>query len=184
MHLAAEIVTRTVVREVAVRDGAVEADPTADLLKVVALDRRGAGQVGRGLLSGFGLSQGAVAGSVSFDAVNLVAVGCNDADMLLALERMLALGGGMVAAAGGAIRAELPLPLGGIISEQSMDVLATEIVAFQRALHALGCVRADPFLTMQVLTFTAIPALRIRERGLWDVRENRVVPLVLDEGEA
>ncbi len=184
MHLAAEIVTQTVVREVAVRDGAIEADPAADLLKVVALDRRGAGRIGRGLLSGFGLSRGAVAGSVSFDTANLVAVGCDDADMLLALERVLALGGGMVAAAGGIIRAEVPLPLGGIISDKSMAALSGEIAAFQRALRELGCVRADPFLTMQVLTFTAIPALRIRERGLWDVRENRVVPLILDEGEA
>jgi adenine deaminase len=184
IHLAAEIVTRAVVRDVCVRDGAVEADPAADLLKVVALDRHGAGQFGRGLLSGFGLSQGAVAGSVSFDAVNLVVVGCNDADMLVALERVLALGGGMVAAAGGLVRAEVPLPLGGITSERSMDVLASEIEVFQRVLHELGCARADPFLTMQILTFTAIPALRIRERGLWDVRENRVVPLILDEVEA
>jgi adenine deaminase len=113
MHLAAEILTRAVVREVAVRDGAVEADPAADLLKVVALDRHGAGRCGRGLLSGFGLSRGAVATSASFDAVNLVAVGGNDADMLAALERVLALGGGMVAAAGGVVRAEVPLPLGG-----------------------------------------------------------------------
>jgi len=184
IHLAAEIVTRAVVRDVCVRDGAVEADPAADLLKVVALDRHGAGQFGRGLLSGFGLSQGAVAGSVSFDAVNLVVVGCNDADMLVALERVLALGGGMVAAAGGLVRAVVPLPLGGITSERSMDVLASEIEVFQRVLHELGCARADPFLTMQILTFTAIPALRIRERGLWDVRENRVVPLILDEVEA
>jgi adenine deaminase len=65
-----------------------------------------------------------------------------------------------------------------------MAALGAEIVEFQRALHELGCVRADPFLTMQILTFTVIPALRIRERGLWDVRENRVVPLILDEGEA
>jgi adenine deaminase len=79
----------------------------------VALDRHGAGRCGRGLLSGFGLSRGAVATSASFDAVNLVAVGGNDADMLAALERVLALGGGMVAAAGGVVRAEVPLPLGG-----------------------------------------------------------------------
>jgi adenine deaminase len=65
-----------------------------------------------------------------------------------------------------------------------MSALATEIAALQRVLGELGCVRADPFLTLQVLTFTAIPALRIRERGLWDVRENRMVPLILDEGEA
>jgi adenine deaminase len=125
-----------------------------------------------------------VATSVSFDTVNLVVVGGNDADMLLAVERVLALRGGMVAAAGGGVRAEVPFPVGGIISERSMAALSAEIVAFQRALHELGCVRADPFLTMLVLTFTAIPALRIRERGLWDVRENRVVPLILDEGEA
>jgi len=90
----------------------------------------------------------------------------------------------MVAAAGGLVRAVVPLPLGGITSERSMDVLASEIEVFQRVLHELGCARADPFLTMQILTFTAIPALRIRERGLWDVRENRVVPLILDEVEA
>ena len=64
-----------------------------------------------------------------------------------------------------------------------MPALREELVAFRQTLHQLGCVRADPFLTVQILTFTAIPALRIRERGLLDVRENRVVPLILDEGE-
>jgi adenine deaminase len=184
MHFTAEIVTQAMVREVAVRDGAIEADPAADLLKVVALDRYGAGRIGRGLLSGFGLSQGAVASSVSFDTVNLVVVGCNDPDMLTAAERMLTLGGGMVVAAGGRVLAEVPLPVGGIVSERSMAELAAEIRSVQRALHELGCIRSDPFLTVQVLTFTAIPALRIRERGLWDVKQNRVVPLILGEGEA
>jgi adenine deaminase len=184
LHFAAEIVTQAAVREVAVRDGAIEADPAADLLKVVALDRHGAGRIGRGLLSGFGLSRGAVASSVSFDTVNLVLLGCRDSDMLVAAERMLALGGGMVVALDGRVLAEVPLPVGGIISERSMAELAAEIRAFQRTLHALGCARSDPFLSLQVLTFTAIPALRIRERGLWDVKRNRTVPLILGEGEA
>lgn len=184
VRFAAEIVTQAQVREVAVRDGAVEADPAADLVKVVVLDRYGAGRIARGLVSGFGLARGAAAGSVSFDTGNLVAVGANDTDLLVAMERMLTLGGGMVVASDGTVRAEVPFPVGGITSDRSMAVLGAEITAFQRALHELGCVRADPFLSMQVLTFTAIPALRIRERGLWDVRENRVVPLFLDEGEA
>jgi adenine deaminase len=121
---------------------------------------------------------------VTFDTSNLVAVGGNDADMLLALERMTALGGGMVVAADGRIRAEVPLPLGGVTSERPLAALAAEIDAFQRVLRELGCVTATPFLTLQILTFTAIPALRIRERGLWDVRQNRAVPVILDEGEA
>jgi adenine deaminase len=183
IHLAAEIVTTSQVHEVPVRDGTLHADPGADLLKVVAMDRHGAGRIGRGFLTGFGLSRGAVASSVSFDTTNLVVVGGNDADMLTALHRMLALGGGMVVAADGEIRAELPLPLGGVTSDEPLNALAACIVGIEKALHDLGCVREKPFLAVQILTFTAIPALRIRERGLWDVRQNRVVPLILGEEE-
>jgi len=184
INLAAEIVTTAQTREVAVRDGALHADPGADLLKVIAMDRHGAGRIGRGFLSGFGLSQGAVASSVSFDATNLVAVGGNDADMLKALNRMLILGGGMVVVVAGEVRAEIALPLGGVTSNEPLDRLAAGIRGIERALHDLGCRREKPFLAVQILTFTAIPALRIRERGLWDVRQNGVVPLILGEEEA
>jgi adenine deaminase len=64
-----------------------------------------------------------------------------------------------------------------------MPVLARQIEELHRALRDLGCVRENPFLSAQVVTFTAIPALRIRERGLWDVRGNQTVPLIVDEGE-
>ncbi|HEX7549834.1 MAG TPA: adenine deaminase C-terminal domain-containing protein, partial [Candidatus Methylomirabilis sp.] len=92
--------------------------------------------------------------------------------------------GGMVVAADGKIRTELALPLGGVTSDQPLHALAAEIVAIERALHDLGCAHEKPFLAVQILTFTAIPALRIRERGLWDVRRSHLVPLILDEGEA
>jgi adenine deaminase len=94
---------------------------------------------------------------------------------------VLALGGGMVVAAEGEVRAEVALPLGGISSGEPLDTLAAGILGVERALHELGCVREKPFLAVQILTFTAIPALRIRECGLWDVRKNRVVPLILEE---
>jgi len=183
IRFTAEIVTQATVRELAVRDGVLCADPEADLLKVVAMDRRGLGQVARGFVSGYGLRCGALAASISFDTANLILLGATDADMLVAAERMLALGGGLVVAAGGVPIAEVPLPLGGVTSDQPMDVLAGQIGEIQRALSELGCVRENPFLSAQVLTFTAIPALRIRERGLWDVRRNQVVPLIVDEGD-
>ncbi len=183
IHYAGEIVTQAAVREVSVRDGALSADPEADLLKVVALDRRGQGHIARGLVSGFGLRRGALAASISFDTASLILLGTSDADMLVAAERMLDLGGGLVVAADGAVQAEVPLPVGGITSEQPMGVLARELSEAQRALAELGCVRENPFLSAQALTFLAIPALRIRERGLWDVRRNQVVPLIAGEGE-
>jgi adenine deaminase len=183
VHFTGEIVTQETVRELSVRDGALATDPEADLLKVVALDRRGRGQIARGFVSGYGLHRGALAASVSFDTANLILLGASDADMLVAAERMLAMGGGLVVAVDGAIRAEVPLPLGGVISDQPMGVLARQIAACQQALLELGCVRENPFLSAQVLTFIAIPALRIRERGLWDVRRNQVVPLIVDAGD-
>jgi adenine deaminase len=96
---------------------------------------------------------------------------------------MLALGGGLVVASEGAIRAEVPFPLGGVTSDQPMRILARHIEEFQRALCDLGCDRENPILSALVVTFTAIPALRIRERGLWDVRSNQAVPLILDDRE-
>ena len=183
IHFTGEIVTQPSVRELSVRDGALPADPEADLLKVVAMDRRGQGQITRGFVSGYGLRRGALAASVSFDTANLILLGASDADMLVAAERMLAIGGGVVVAVDGAIRAEVPLPLGGIISDQPMGVLAGHIATCQRVLSDLGCVRENPLLSAQVVTFIAIPALRIRERGLWDIRRNQVVPLIVEGDE-
>jgi adenine deaminase len=184
IQFTGEIVTQASVREVEIRKGALTADPEADLLKVVAMDRRGNGQIAHGFVSGFGMRRGGLAVSTSFDVADLILLGASDADMLLAGERMLAQGGGLVVACNGAIRTEVPFPLGGITSDQPMPVLARQIEEFQGTLRDLGCVRENPFLSAQVLTFTAIPALRIRERGLWDVRGNQVVSLIVDDGEA
>jgi adenine deaminase len=184
IQFTGEIVTQASVREVVIRNGALTADPEADLLKVVAMDRRGNGQIAHGFVSGFGMRRGGLAVSTSFDVADLILLGASDADMLLAGERMMAQGGGLVVACNGAIRAEVPFPLGGITSDQPMPVLARQIEEFQGTLRDLGCVRENPFLSAQVLTFTAIPALRIRERGLWDVRGNQVVSLIVDDGEA
>jgi len=182
IHFSAEIVTQMVVRDLPVKEGGLHADPSSDLLKVVVLDRHGRGQIARGFVSGYGLRRGAIASSLSFDTSNLILLGARDADMLVAAERMLALGGGVVVAADGVVRAEIPLPLGGITSDQPMTTLAGQIASLQQVLHELGCVRQNPFLSAQVVTFTAIPAFRIRECGLWDVRQSRVVPLLVDEG--
>jgi adenine deaminase len=183
VHFTGDIVTQAVIRELPVRDAALSADPDHDLLKIVAMDRRGQGQIARGFVSGYGLRRGALAASISFDAANLILLGASDADMLVAAERMLAIGGGIVVAVDGAIRVEVPLPLGGIISDQPMEVLAGQIAACHRVLTDLGCVRENPLLSAQVVTFIAIPALRIRERGLWDVRRNQVVPLIVEGDE-
>jgi adenine deaminase len=184
IEFTGEIVTRAAVREVPAHGGKASTGMLDDLLKVVALDRYGAGCIACGLVSGYGLHRGALATSLSFDPANLILLGRSDRDMLAAAERMQALGGGFVVIADGAVEAEIRMPQGGIFSDQPVEPLANAVWRCHRALQALGCRRQNPLLSAQVLTFTAIPALRIRERGLWDVRDGRVVPLVVESDEA
>jgi len=97
-----------------------------------------------------------------------------------AAERVVALGGGIVVVDGqGRVRAELALPLGGIASPGSVSELARQLAGVEAAARALGCRLARPLLTLQTLTFTAIPALRLTSRGLLDVKRRVTVPLLL-----
>ncbi len=171
------IVNREVHEELPVRDGALVVDPAAGYSKAAALDRFGQGRKTVGVVKGFGLKRGAFAVSYSFDCANLVAIGADDADMALALNRMAELGGGFVVADGGRIAAELPLEVGGAISEAPISDLAARLVAVQDAIRRLGCPLPNPVVAGSTLTFTAVPSLRIRERGLMQVRSGRSVAL-------
>jgi adenine deaminase len=184
IEFSGEIVTQAAIRELPVQQGILAPGLREDLVKVVALDRYGGRHIARGFVAGYGLRRGALATSLSFDPANLILLGVSDADMLAAAERLRALGGGFVVVAGGRVEAEVRMPEGGIFSNQPAGPLADAVGQAHRALRALGCQRRDPLLSAQVLTFTAIPALRIRERGLWDVRANHAVSLFVESDEA
>jgi len=173
----ANIVNREVHEELPVRDGALVVDPTAGYTRVAAMDRFGQGRKALGVLKGFDLKRGALAVSYSFDCANLVVVGANDADMALALNRMAELGGGFVVAEEGRIVAELPLEVGGGISEAPVEDLAARVTAVQDAVRRLGFALENPLVATMTLTFSAVPSLRIRERGLIQVRTGRPVSL-------
>jgi adenine deaminase len=79
----------------------------------------------------------------------------------------------------GRVRAELALPLAGVLSPGSALEVAGRVEAVERAARALGCRLARPLLTLEALTFTAIPALRLTSRGLLDVKRRLTVPLLL-----
>lgn len=163
-----------------VRDGAVAADPAQDCLLAATLDRRGAGLRGVGLVRGFGLREGALASSISFDTANVVAVGASREALVAAVRRLVALDGGLAVVDGrGTVRAQLPLPVGGFASPAPLAEIARGLDAFAEAARALGCRLASPLLPLQTLTFQAIPVLRLTSRGLLDVKRQRLVPVLL-----
>ena len=105
----------------------------------------GTGRIGLGFVRGFGLTRGAFASTFSHDAHNVVVVGTSDAEMALAVERLVELGGGLVVVDGATVTAELPLPVAGLLSDRPLaDVIAAS-EATVAAVHALGSEVASPF---------------------------------------
>ncbi|MBI4283905.1 MAG: adenine deaminase, partial [Chloroflexi bacterium] len=95
-----QIITRKRLEKVRIIDGAVMPDLRRDILKLVVVERHKAtGNIGLGLITGFGLKDGALASSVAHDSHNIVAVGTNDEDIFKAVKEIERLQGGLVAAA-------------------------------------------------------------------------------------
>jgi adenine deaminase len=152
------------------RDGLRHADPERDLLKVCVLERHGRnGNIGRGFVQGFGFRRGALASSVGHDSHNICVVGANDEDMAIAVNRLAALGGGLVAVAGGRVLTELALPFAGLMSLEPYELVGEKLSALRAAVTGMGCRLAEPFLHLAFLALPVIPHLKITDRGLVDV---------------
>ncbi|HVI36309.1 MAG TPA: adenine deaminase C-terminal domain-containing protein, partial [Gaiellales bacterium] len=173
-----QIVTEALVMPATVRDGLAVADPARNLAKIAVAERHlGTGRVGLGFVQGFGLQTGAIASTVAHDAHNIVCVGVDDGDMARAIGRLAELGGGMVAVEGRGVRAELPLPVAGLLSDQPLDVVLAQSEALSDAAAALGCTVEAPFHAMSFLALSVIPSLKITDQGLVDVDRFRLVSL-------
>ncbi len=73
------------------------------------LSRHGTNRnVGRGFVKGFGLKRGALASSVGHDSHNVIVVGADDADMAVAVNRLIELQGGFVSVLDGNVRENWP----------------------------------------------------------------------------
>ena len=156
--------------ELPYRDGLRLPDPTQGVHKLCVLERHGrSGTVGRGFVKGFGSLAGALASSIGHDSHNLIVVGDDDEAMALAVNRLIELQGGCVAVAGGAVRAELALPVAGLMSERPFEEVATRLRELRRAAVAMRCAMAEPFLQLAFLPLPVIPHLKLTDLGLVDV---------------
>jgi adenine deaminase len=175
---AGSLATDELVEEPLRRDGMALADPSRDLLKVAIVERHMAsGAMGKGFVRGLGLREGALASSVAHDHHNLIVVGADDVSMMTAARRVGALHGGMVVAHGGRVLAEVPLPLGGLMSAEPVETVKAQVEAAVAAARALGSPLHDPFMAMSFLSLEVIPALKVTDKGLVDVERLQVVPL-------
>ena len=173
-----QLITEKIVVPTPAAAGLVQADPARDILKLAVVERhRGTGNVGLGLVQGFGLKRGALASSVAHDSHNIIVVGASDHDMWIAVRHLTEIGGGLVAALAGEIVADLPLPVAGLMSTQPVAAVAAGHARVTQAGRELGSSLPDPFMALSFLALPVIPALKLTDRGLVDVNRFDFVPL-------
>jgi adenine deaminase len=173
-----QITTRHLREEASVRDGEIVADPDRDLLKLVVIERHHAtGNVGLGIVKGFGLRKGALASSVAHDAHNLVIAGVNDDDILQAARVLEEMGGGFACVVDGKVRGKVPLPYGGLVSPLPATELVQQLHALDMTAAELGCTLEHPCMTLSFLSLSVIPSLKLTDQGLIDVESFRLVSL-------
>ncbi len=171
-----QIVTQKLEEEVKVVDGAVVADTERDLLKLVVVERhKASGNIGIGLVKGFGLKRGALASSVAHDSHNIIAVGTNDEDIFAAIKHISKMQGGLVVVAGGKVQADLPLPIGGLLSDQPLEGVVTQLEKLKTQAAELGSKLQSPFATLSFMALPVIPELRLTDLGLVDVGRFEII---------
>jgi adenine deaminase len=142
-------------------------DTSRDILKLVVVERHKAtGNIGVGLVSGFGLRKGALASSIAHDSHNIIAVGTSDEDIFTAVKEIERLQGGLVATAGGRVLASLPLPIAGILSHEPLEVVVGKLEKLEGIAAELGTKLASPFATLSFLALPVIPEIRLTDRGV------------------
>jgi len=173
---AGKIITQHLVKTLPVSNKGVLADPGQDVIKVAVIERHGRnGNLSVGFVHGFGLKRGAIASTVGHDSHNICAVGADDGDIAVAVNRLGQIDGGFVVACDGAVMAELPLPVAGLMSERPFEEVRAALVPLRAAARALGTTLPEPFLQVAFLPLPVIPHLKITDRGMVDVDAFRLL---------
>lgn len=153
-----------------------------DILRLVVAERYGrTGGIGTGFVKGFGLQRGALAVSIVIPSNNIAAVGVDDNDIWAAIERLAVIQGGMVVVDRGEVVAEVPLPIGGILSGEPYEDLVARIELAQQAARNLGCVLEHPFFTIAQTVLSTLPDLGLTDKGLVNSRTGQLVPIIQEE---
>lgn len=176
-----QIITEHIITEARIIDGEAVADPERDILKIAVVERhKGTGNISVGFVSGLGIKEGAIGSSVAHDSHNIIIAGSNDEDMEAVLHNIIKMKGGFAVAKGGKVVKELPLAIGGLMSEKSYFEVVSALKELKSITKAMGSRTENPFMSLSFLALPVIPKLKITDMGLVDVERFEFVDLFAD----
>jgi len=169
--------------DMVVKDGILQVDEQGDLASLAIVERHHhTGRIQLGLVKGFGFNVPcAVATSVAHDSHHIIVVGTDPNAMALAVNRLAEIGGGQIVIQAGKESGLVPLPIGGLMSDQPAEVVAEQMQVVLNALQQCGCSMNNPNMQISLLALVVIPELRISDLGLVDVTQFKFIPVLESE---
>ncbi|MEJ5202564.1 MAG: adenine deaminase [Anaerolineales bacterium] len=177
-----QIINRRESARLPVDDGTICTDPQKDVIKLAVVERYGKnGNIGMTFVRGFGLKQGAISSTVSHDHHNLVIAGVDDESMATCARATEEMQGGLVVARGQEVLGRLPLPLGGLFSDEPPKRVIEMLEEINAIAHSLGCMLPAPFMTLSFISLPTVPELGLTDKGLVDVLNHTIIDWKIEE---
>jgi adenine deaminase len=165
-----ELYTKSLIVDIGADEKIVYSKPDDDILKLVVLNRYSPQKPQVGFVKGFGLKNGALASSIAHDSHNIVAVGATDGDLVAAINAVIDTKGGLSVSLDGKIFS-LPLPVAGLMSVETAEVVAANYSRLESHAHEMGASLQAPFMALSFLSLLVIPELKLSDKGLFDVNK-------------
>jgi len=171
-----QLVTDHLVLAAPVRDGYYVPDPADDLAMIAVVNRYTPAPPAIGFVRGFGLQRGALASSVAHDSHNIVAVGARIDELVQAINALVTCRGGLAVTEGSRCDV-LPLPIAGLMSDRESTHVAAAYSALDARAKELGSALRAPLMALSFMALLVIPALKLSDRGLFDVERFELISL-------
>ena len=174
-----ELLTENDTAVLNVKNSLIQPDLERDILKIAVVERYGGNSIANGFISGFNLSNGAIASSISHDSHNIIVIGTNSIEMAEAVNLLIENEGGLVVVNEG-LKKSLPLPVAGLMSNKSAEEVSAQYKELLDEAKKLNCKLDSPFMTMSFMALLVIPSLKISNKGLFDVDEFSFKDLIVN----
>ncbi len=165
--LDGQLITNKYIHSFKIEDGEILSDPARDILKIVVVNRYHDAPVSKAFIKNFGIKGAAIASSVAHDSHNIVAVGTSDELICRAVNLIIEKKGG-VSCVDQTSHMILPLPVGGLMSEDDGYEVAAAYTSIDAMAKKAGSLLSAPFMTLSFMALLVIPHLKLSDLGLFD----------------
>jgi adenine deaminase len=172
--------TKHLQMEIEVVDEKINVNMKEDLAKVALVERhQGTGGIQVGFVKGFGFTESCgLASTVAHDCHHMIVVGTNEEDMALAANELARVGGGQIVVKDGEVIGKVELPIAGLMSNESAEVVAEKSATVLEGFKKCGCTMNNPNMQLSLLALVVIPELRISDLGLVDATKFEIIPVI------